>query len=120
MKKTYLHRLVDIEQVMVVVETSLAGKTVDDLKRDVLLRLAVERALQIVSEASRHIPEDVRSRYGTIAWRDIAAFGNKLRHEYDRLDYDMIWDTATRDLADLKPVIQAIKEDLLSRGSETK
>jgi uncharacterized protein with HEPN domain len=68
----------------------------------------VERAIEIISEAVRHIPEPERAKYPDVPWRNIMAIGNKLRHEYQRVDPDIIWDIARTHLVDLRPVIEAI------------
>jgi len=44
---------------------------------------AVVRALEIVSEASRKLPAEIRERHGEIDWTAVAAAGNVYRHEYD-------------------------------------
>ena len=47
------------------------------------------RALEIISEASRHVPAEAKARLTNIPWRNIAAIGNKLRQEYDITDEDL-------------------------------
>jgi uncharacterized protein with HEPN domain len=54
---------------------------------------AVTRALEIISEASRHIPENIKARHGDIAWPQIKAAGNIYRHEYRGVDLKVVWDT---------------------------
>lgn len=62
----------------------------DSFKNDVIVRLAVERAVEIISEAVRHIPPEARDLYPDTPWRNIIAIGNKLRHEYHRVDPDIV------------------------------
>jgi uncharacterized protein with HEPN domain len=47
-----------------------------------------------------------------VPWRNIMAIGNKLRHEYHRVDADIIWGVAQTHLGELRPVIEAIMHDL--------
>lgn len=54
---------------------------------------AVIRALEIVSEASRRLPEELRDRYPEIDWVAVAAAGNAYRHEYEIVDENLIWHT---------------------------
>jgi uncharacterized protein with HEPN domain len=56
------------------------------------LRRITERAIQIVSEAARALPEELRRRYADAPWADIIAIGNPLRHEYHRIDDKVLWE----------------------------
>ncbi len=63
---------------------------------------AVVRALEIISEASRRLPEELKERHPHIDWFSIAAAGNVYRHEYEAVDEDLIWATITRSLPILR------------------
>lgn len=54
---------------------------------------AVVRCLEIISEASRRLPEDLKQRHPSIPWRGIAGAGNVYRHDYDGLAPQRVWDT---------------------------
>jgi uncharacterized protein with HEPN domain len=79
--------------------------------RDRATRLAVERALEIISEASRHIPKELKERDATIAWRNIADLGNRLRHVYHRVDPNVLWDIVRRDLPALRLFLNQVIRD---------
>jgi uncharacterized protein with HEPN domain len=65
-----------------------------------------------VSEASRHIPEDLKSAFPDQPWHEIAAIGNLLRHHYQRVDDLIVWKIAARSLPDLrKAIISMIQVD---------
>jgi uncharacterized protein with HEPN domain len=68
---------------------------------------AVVRALEIVSEASRRLPDELIGRYPEIDWEAIAAAGNVYRHEYEAVDEALIWHTVHHDLAALRRVAAA-------------
>jgi uncharacterized protein with HEPN domain len=72
----------------------------------------VERAVQIISEAVRALPPELTARYPQIEWAKIAAIGNVLRHEYERVDPQTMWEIATVRLPELKKVIQHMLADL--------
>ena len=55
------------------------------------MQRAVERGLEIISKASRHVPDDLKAIAPNIPWRQIAAIGNMLRHEYQRADVTATW-----------------------------
>lgn len=55
------------------------------------MQRALERGLEIISEASRHLPADLKSLASDIPWHQIAAIGSLLRHEYQRADVMATW-----------------------------
>ncbi len=65
---------------------------------------AVIRALEIVSEASRRLPAELKDRHPEIDWIAVAAAGNVYRHEYGGVDERLIWRTVRHDLDDLRDV----------------
>jgi uncharacterized protein with HEPN domain len=73
------------------IESTVAGRTFAGYQQSWPIRRAVERGIEIISEASRHIPEDLKERHPHIYWREIAAIGNLLRHEYGRIDDRIMW-----------------------------
>jgi len=71
---------------------------------------AVIRCLEIVSEASRRLPDALKARHPSIPWKDIAGAGNIYRHEYEDVAARLVWDTVQLALPDLLAVIaQEIK-----------
>ncbi len=58
---------------------------------DWLHQFAAESAIEIISEASRHIPDDLKATAPDIPWRDVADIGNFLRHVYERTDPEIVW-----------------------------
>jgi uncharacterized protein with HEPN domain len=66
---------------------------------------AVTRCLEIISEASRRVPDDLKARHPSIAWRDVAGAGNIYRHDYEDVAEQHVWDTVQIDLPPLRAVI---------------
>ena len=108
MPPTLADRLVHILAAIEMVQGALANKQFDDITGDLMLRLAVERAFEIICEASRRIPDDVKVRQPGIDWRGMIDFGNELRHAYHRIDPTILWDIAQRDLPPLKAFVERI------------
>ena len=67
---------------------------------------AVERELQIISEAAVRLGKEAEQLCPGLPWADIRGMGNWLRHQYDRIDLETIWTTVERDLANLKSAVQ--------------
>jgi uncharacterized protein with HEPN domain len=73
-----------------------------------MLRLAVERSFEIICEASRRVPDSVKSQQPQIDWKGMVDFGNLLRHVYHRVDPNLLLLTAERDLPPLKAFVERI------------
>jgi uncharacterized protein with HEPN domain len=74
----------------------------------------VERAVQIISEAVRALPPALTEHYAEVEWVKIAAIGNVLRHEYERVDPQTMWEIATVKLPELEKVITRMLAELTS------
>jgi uncharacterized protein with HEPN domain len=113
--KNQEQRLVDILENIQLVETFLGGRDWLTFSSDLRTIYAVTRALEIISEASRRLPAELKGRYPHIPWQRIAAAGNIYRHEYDSILHDVIWTTATMDLP---PLPEAVNDmlDRMRRG----
>ncbi|MEM3445757.1 MAG: DUF86 domain-containing protein [Thermoplasmata archaeon] len=74
----------------------------DDLKR------AFVRSLEVIGEAAKKIPEEVRKEYPQIPWREVAGMRDKLIHEYFGVNYRLLWNTVKNEIPILKEVISTI------------
>lgn len=79
----------------------VGSMTPDELLADEKTYLATVRAIEIVGEAARHIPDDFRARFPAIPWRQIVAMRNILAHNYEGADPRIVHRTATVNLAEL-------------------
>ena len=73
-----------------------------------MLKLMVERCLEIISEASRHIPTEMKDKAPEINWRRLADLGNWLRHAYHRTDPGIMWDMVEHDLGPLQDFVKRV------------
>ena len=73
---------------------------------------AVVRAIEIVGETVKNIPEEIRKKYPEIPWRQMAGMRDKLIHEYFGVQLERVWETAKRDIPNLKPLFEKMLSDL--------
>ncbi|MCL4555212.1 MAG: DUF86 domain-containing protein [Actinobacteria bacterium] len=81
-------------------------------EREELLQTWFMRHLQIVGEAARALPEDVRALAPDIPWPKIIGMRNVLVHDYFEIDTDTVWDAASRDVPALKPALERLLRTL--------
>ena len=106
-------RLYDIDQTIIQLLAITRGRTQDDLARDWAFGQACNYALQTIGEAVNHLPSEIYERHPDIPWRRIVGLSHKVRHEYFRLDHDVIWEVIILHLPPLHATIQRIIADLV-------
>jgi uncharacterized protein with HEPN domain len=111
--KTVRLYLEHIQEAIGLIEEYARGRQRQDLDREPMLRQAIERNIEIISEASRRLPDTMKVRYPDIPWPAIAAIGNVLRHEYYTVELDVIWRIATRDLRPLAAAVDGLLAEVL-------
>lgn len=111
MPPTTRDRMQDVLESIEEIEKVLAGMNVEQFKADNLRRMATERYLEIVSEATRNLPSNIKTRAPNIAWQNIIDFGNRLRHAYHATDADKVWQIIQKEIPPLKSFVeQQIRE----------
>lgn len=111
MPPTLADRLVHILSAIDAIQSMLANKTLEDFSTDLPMQLAVERALEMICEASHRLPQDAKAQQKLIDWRRMANFGNLLRHAYHRVDPQIVFEIASRDLPPLKAFAERLIRD---------
>ena len=96
------------------VEQTTAGVSYDAFRSIYYLERTVERAVAIISEAVRTLPKDLLEKYPHGEWQKIISIGNFIRHEYDRIDPEVMWEIATIHLPALESIITQMLADLNS------
>lgn len=117
MKRSHLVRLNDMLEAIDAVAAMVGDAHFGQYRADYRLRRAVERCVEIISEASRHLPVELTGQFPDQPWPEIAAIGNLLRHEYQRVDDFIMWKVATRSLPALRPAVTAMIKSAKSGSS---
>lgn len=91
------------------IEKAIEGNNFNSFFENETLVAALERWLQIIGEAAKHISDETKSKYPDIEWRKIIALRNIVTHEYFDINYEVIWETATIHIKELKKQLTAIK-----------
>ena len=93
----------------------VAGMDYEQFARDAKTAFAVVRALEIIGEASKRIPPDVRTRFTNVPWREMSGMRDKLIHDYMGVNLRVVWQTVQEDLPALEPAVRRVLEALEDR-----
>jgi uncharacterized protein with HEPN domain len=107
-------RLLDMQSEVERIAAAVAGLDLVRFRDDWLVRNAVERGLEIISEASRHLSDEAKALEPGIPWRRVADIGNWFRHAYDRVDPALVWYIVVDEL----PILDAAIARMLAVTSE--
>lgn len=99
--------LVDIRDNIALARGFVAGMSYDAFVADRRTVYAVTRALEIISEAARRVPEDVCARHPLVPWQDIRGAGNVYRHDYEDVLDSRLWATVQHALDPLDAAVHA-------------
>ncbi len=112
MKRDVVLYLKDILSAINNIETFLKGVNKNNFIKNIEKQSAIVKQLEIIGEAVKNIPKDLREKHLDIPWKDIAGFKDISTHTYFRLNLNMVWRIIEEDIPDLKEKIEKIKEDL--------
>src|SRR5262245_55266667 len=99
--KTPLNALSDIEYNIALARTFVDGLSVEAFLRDRRTVYAVTRCLEIISEASRRLPSELKARHPNIPWSKVAGAGSVYRHNYEDVLERFLWLTVQESLEPL-------------------
>jgi uncharacterized protein with HEPN domain len=111
MKEEFLDHLDDIIEAMDDAMSFVRDMKYEDFEKDRKTIYAVIRAIEIIGEAVKKIPDKVKEDYPQIPWKDMAGMRDKLIHEYFGVDLRRVWNTIKRDIPKLKPQFEKILKD---------
>jgi uncharacterized protein with HEPN domain len=105
--------LLDIRDNIFLARQIVEGLTPEGFEQNRILFYAATRALEIISEATRRLPQEMRERHSNLPWRDIMDAGNFYRHQYDNVAERYVWRTIHQHL---DPLLAMVEQELRGLG----
>lgn len=106
----YLRHMQDEIDYLLLQSTTLSIETF--IKNETLKRAFV-RSIEIIGEASKKIPDEIKIQYSQVEWRLISGMRDKLVHDYFGIDYDLVWDVVKNKIPQLKvQIVEIIKDQI--------
>jgi uncharacterized protein with HEPN domain len=102
------HVFHDILETIARIEELTRGKSLEDFEASWQLQWMIQRAIEIISEASRSIPDAMANTRPEIPWRKVRGIGNILRHEYESISHRILWNVIVDELPRLKLAVEAL------------
>ncbi|MGZ3295005.1 MAG: HepT-like ribonuclease domain-containing protein [Xanthobacteraceae bacterium] len=106
MPPTVEDRLRDILEAITEIEEMLEGSSLDQFTADKMRRMATERYIEVICEAARTIPAEIKQDNASIDWRKMVDFGNLLRHAYHTTNPEIVWGIVQDHLPPLKSFVE--------------
>jgi len=112
MKKDPGVLLEHIQECIDLIENYSDGIAEAEFMKSVSLQDMIIRRIEIIGEAVKNLPDELKKEHPEIPWRDIAGLRDIVVHQYFGLDLELIWDVVEKDIPDLKPRISKIQDDV--------
>ena len=104
--------LKDIFAAMVAIQKFIGEIDFEAFSADDKTASAVIRKLEIIGEATKNVPEEIRQNYPQVPWTQMAGMRDRLIHAYFGIDYSLVWETVKSQIPLLQPVIAQILKEL--------
>ena len=114
MKRNRKLYLKDIFTAMESIEKFVEGMSFEEFVQDDKTTSAVIQKFEVIGEATKQIPEEMRQKYPQIPWKEMAGMRDRLIHFYFGVDYKLVWETAKRRI----PQVKSLIEEMLKKHEE--
>ena len=110
--------LEDALNAMAKAELFIADMTYEEFIKDEKTVFAVIRAIEVIGEALKHVPSELRQKFSDIPWRDITGMRDILVHEYFGVDLETVWETVKTDIPSIKPLLVELLDNIKTKHGE--
>ena len=111
MSDEFLDHVEDILDAMNKAEILIEDVTFKQFESNFRINYAVVRALEIIGEATKRMPDDIRKQYPEIPWKGMAGMRDRIINGYDVIDLQIVWDVIKIDIPKIKPLMRKILTD---------
>jgi uncharacterized protein with HEPN domain len=111
-KRALRLRLWDILNAIRVARRAVGALSLPRFEADEVQRFAAERSIEIISEASRHVPDELKAKHEHVPWAQITSIGNVIRHGYHIVDAEIIWKIVKEQLTPLEAAVRELLAEL--------
>ena len=112
MTRTYKDYVMDLLQSIEEIYEFIGEMNFEDFLIDKKTQNAVIRSLEIMDEAAKKIPVEIKDKYPEIPWKYMAGMRDKLIHEYHGVDLSIVWHGIKEEIPTIKPVIEELSKEL--------
>ena len=104
--------LKDILEAILSIEKFVKGINFENFRNDDLKSSAVIRKFEIIGEAARNVPANIKKEYSSIPWKNMAGMRDRLIHFYFGIKYELVWETIKEDIPKIKLLIKRVLKEL--------
>ncbi|HJW89568.1 MAG TPA: DUF86 domain-containing protein [Anaerolineales bacterium] len=106
----------DMLQNMLDSQDFIRGMSYEEFTADKKTINAVLRSIEVIGEAVKHIPDDIRNIYPIVPWKEMAGMRDKVIHFYFGVDVETVWLVVKERIPEIMPILYKILADLESQG----
>ncbi len=120
MKRDYTLFVEDILESIIKIDEFIGEMDFSEFVQDDKTKCAVVRKLEIIGEATKNIPQEMRQRFKELPWSDMARMRDKMAHLYFGINYKIVWEVIKKQLPGIEPQIEKMLEEMENNENKPK